>query len=39
MRIDARGILTGSPRTVRAAAGGVADSVVISIVGRVLRWR
>jgi prepilin-type N-terminal cleavage/methylation domain-containing protein len=39
MRIDARGVLTGSPRTVRAAAGRVSDSVTISIVGRVLRWQ
>jgi type IV fimbrial biogenesis protein FimT len=39
MRIDARGVLAGSPRTVRAVSGGVSDSVTISIVGRVLRWQ
>lgn len=37
MRIDGRGVLTGSPRTVRATAGRAADSVAISIVGRLLR--
>lgn len=37
MRINARGVLTGSPRTLRAVAGTVADSVTVSIVGRLLR--
>lgn len=39
MRVDARGVLTGSPRTLRATDGRVADSVTVSIVGRLLRWQ
>lgn len=38
MRVNARGLLVGSPRTIRASRGGVADSVTISMVGRVYRW-
>src|SRR5690606_1902637 len=39
MRIDARGMLVGSPRRLVATAGAAADSVTVSIVGRVYRWR
>jgi prepilin-type N-terminal cleavage/methylation domain-containing protein len=38
IRIDSRGMLVGSPRTVRARAGATADSLAISIAGRVYRW-
>lgn len=38
MRVNARGLLVGSPRTIRASRGEVADSVTISMVGRVYRW-
>jgi type II secretory pathway pseudopilin PulG len=39
MRVNSRGMLVGSPRTVWARSGGEADSATISIVGRVYRWR
>jgi type IV fimbrial biogenesis protein FimT len=39
MRVNARGLLIGSPRTLRVVAGAVADSVTVSIVGRLLRWQ
>lgn len=35
--IDARGLIMGSARTVSARAGAQKDSLVISLVGRVLR--
>jgi type II secretory pathway pseudopilin PulG len=35
--IDSRGLLLGSARTVFASAGGERDSLIISMVGRVLR--
>lgn len=37
MVIDARGLLIGSARTIRARAGSQADSAIVSMVGRVLR--
>jgi type II secretory pathway pseudopilin PulG len=37
MRVNARGMLIGSPRTLRASRGDIADSAVVSIVGRVYR--
>lgn len=38
MRVNARGMLVGSPRTIRARSGLLADSVTVSIAGRVYRW-
>jgi prepilin-type N-terminal cleavage/methylation domain-containing protein len=38
MSIDSRGMLIGSPRVIRAQAGAQADSVSVSIAGRVYRW-
>lgn len=38
MLIDSRGMLVGSPRTIRARAGRHADSMTVSIAGRVYRW-
>ncbi len=37
--IDSRGLVLGSSRTVFASAGGEKDSLIVSIVGRVLRSR
>lgn len=39
MRVNARGMLVGSPRTIRAFSGREGDSATVSIVGRVYRWR
>jgi len=39
MSINSRGMLVGSPRVVRAAAGEQRDSVSISIAGRIYRWQ
>jgi prepilin-type N-terminal cleavage/methylation domain-containing protein len=39
MSIDSRGVLIGSARTLRATAGGQADSAVVSLLGRILRAR
>lgn len=39
MRVNSRGMLIGSPRRVVARSGRAADSVTISLVGRVYRWR
>lgn len=39
MRVNSRGMLTGSPRRVIATSGRAADSITISLVGRVYRWR
>lgn len=39
MRVNARGVLTGSPRKLHARSGREADSATVSIVGRVHRWR
>lgn len=39
MRVNSRGMLVGSPRTLHARSGRAVDSVTISMVGRVLRWR
>lgn len=36
--IDSRGMLVGSPRTIRARLGSHADSITVSIAGRVYRW-
>lgn len=38
LTVNARGLLIGSPRKLRATSGTQADSLSISIVGRVLRW-
>jgi prepilin-type N-terminal cleavage/methylation domain-containing protein len=38
MVINSRGMLVGSPRTVRARAGRHADSLTVSMAGRVYRW-
>jgi prepilin-type N-terminal cleavage/methylation domain-containing protein len=38
LAINSRGVLIGSPRTIRARAGTQADSLTISIAGRVYRW-
>ena len=38
MSFDTRGMLLGSPRTIRARMGDQADSITISIAGRVYRW-
>lgn len=38
MKVNSRGMLTGSPRTLRAASGAARDSATISMVGRVYRW-
>lgn len=38
MSFDTRGMLVGSPRTIRARIGDQADSLTISIAGRVYRW-
>lgn len=38
MSIDSRGMLVGSPRTIRARLGSHADSITVSIAGRVYRW-
>lgn len=38
IRVDGRGLLIGSPRTIRARRGSVADSMTISMVGRIYRW-
>lgn len=38
MSIDSRGMLAGSPRTIHARSGTQADSITISIAGRVYRW-
>ena len=39
LRVNARGMLIGSPRKLYASSGGVVDSLSISFVGRVHRWR
>jgi prepilin-type N-terminal cleavage/methylation domain-containing protein len=39
MRVNSRGMLVGSPRRIRAESGGEADSMTVSIVGRVYRRR
>lgn len=36
--IDSRGMLVGSPRMIYSRAGEQADSVSVSIAGRVYRW-
>lgn len=36
--IDSRGMLVGSQRKLRATSGSEADSLSISLVGRVYRW-
>jgi type IV fimbrial biogenesis protein FimT len=38
MVIDSRGMLVGSPRMIYARAGARADSISVSIAGRVYRW-
>lgn len=38
LSINSRGVLIGSPRTIRASAGTQSDSLTISIAGRVYRW-
>lgn len=38
MRVNPRGMLVGSPRTLHVRSGRVADSATISMVGRVYRW-
>lgn len=38
MHVNSRGMLVGSPRTIRARSGSSADSVTVSIAGRVYRW-
>lgn len=38
LRVNSRGMLVGSPRRVLATSGRAADSVTISLVGRVYRW-
>ena len=38
MSINSRGMLVGSPRTIRARLGDRADSITVSIAGRVYRW-
>jgi prepilin-type N-terminal cleavage/methylation domain-containing protein len=37
LSVDSRGVLIGSPRTLRARAGGQSDSATVSLVGRLLR--
>lgn len=39
LRVNARGMLIGSPRKLYASSGGVIDSLSISFIGRVHRWR
>lgn len=39
LRVNGRGLLIGSPRKIYASSGGVVDSLSISFVGRVHRWR
>lgn len=38
LRVDARGMLVGASRKVRARSHHLADSVSISLIGRVYRW-
>ena len=38
LSINSRGMLVGSPRTLRAHAGTQSDSLTISIAGRVYHW-
>ena len=38
MTIDSRGLLIGSPRMLYGRSGRQADSISVSIVGRVYRW-
>lgn len=38
MVIDSRGMLVGSPRMIHARLGTQADSVSVSIAGRLYRW-
>jgi hypothetical protein len=38
MVIDSRGMLVGSPRMIHGRAGSQADSVSVSMAGRVYRW-
>ncbi|HEX6925329.1 MAG TPA: GspH/FimT family pseudopilin [Longimicrobiaceae bacterium] len=38
IRVDGRGLLVGSPRTIRARRGSLTDSMTISMVGRIYRW-
>lgn len=39
LHVNARGMLIGSPRKLYASSGGAVDSLSISFVGRVHRWR